>query len=810
MEDDNRPPPPWVPNGANPPWPNQIRPLSDIREITEPSLADLTNRYHNRRPSLKRNGSLSRQNSSSRKDSLSRHPSWKGSIKAGTQNIIEEEHRTIPTCEQTDQSSDYSGPLDNVPRRVPSQGRRSRERNASVLRRQPSVPAAAPRGLGYTIPNRGQSVSPVKEAIGRSDPIYYDLLRRQPSRTFARSIEPNYDILDFPKHQHPRISAELHVGASLFVGGGSIEGHVRVVVDHCERSRHRRQLALSRVSVDLLGVEEMSTSRRNVFLNLATELVDSDNPPPHNMVESLKQLSPLDPFWMLAASNSNLPFLLSLPLDVGPPPFYSKHARIRYILAVTLLVRDQGKQYLVRASQEVSVLSVYDPEKALMSLPSPLTASDEYIRHRDSGMETIKVTAGLHRQVWVSGTNIFVDVHIANNSKKVVKRVELQLERDILFYKHVAATTKERSASQARIFDNNERTILSKGSLKSGSCGWNGISAHTSDMRTCDLELPRGHATVKCGKFFEVRYFLNVIVSASHSKLITVQLPIVLIHMNSLDVVPNSVAQVAAAIEEKRAKSHQRSQSRQPRPPGALPTNDAHVLPHPGSPTNMTRRPSNASVQGRAFAAPRKQSLDRVRSEAEELFALGKLLDTSPRKYHYSPRQRAIASTHKARKGSQSEITYGYQTPPSNRKARILSDEMGEEVEDIRNRLRRMRSNETNRSIISTRNQDPVSGSAVVRRGNSLGSRSQRVGFRDLEKAEVASGSPGANNLNMSRFESLSAAAGRTAHTQTHSHTGQLKKMKSVERWRGPSWFSERRERSRDREDREKMMGNWI
>jgi hypothetical protein len=358
----NHPPPPWIPNGLAPPWTNQVRPLSDIREITEPSLADLTNRHYgiNRRPSLKRNGSISRQNSLSRKGSLSRKDSWKGSIKAGTQNIIDDEHHAIPQYEQADQSSAYSVPLDNVPRRTSSQGGRGRERNALALRRQPSIPAPVPRGLGYTIPNRGRSISPVKEAIRRSDPIYYDLLRRQPSRTFSRSIEPNYDILDFPKHQHPRISAELHVGASLFVGGGSVEGHVRVIVDHCERSRHRRQLALSRVSVDLLGVEEMSSSRRNVFLNLATELIDSDNPPPHNMVDSLKQLSPIDPFWMLAPSSSNLPFMLSLPLDVGPPPFYSKHARIRYILAVTLLIRDQGKQYLVRTSQEASVLSVYD------------------------------------------------------------------------------------------------------------------------------------------------------------------------------------------------------------------------------------------------------------------------------------------------------------------------------------------------------------------------------------------------------------------------------------------------------------------
>jgi hypothetical protein len=71
-----------------------------------------------------------------------------------------------------------------------------------------------------------------------------------------------------------------------------------------------------------------------------------------------------------------------------------------------------------------------------MSLPSPLTASDEYTRNKEPRNEAIKVTAGLHRQVWVSGTIIFVDVHIANNSKKWIKRLELQLERDVLCYKH--------------------------------------------------------------------------------------------------------------------------------------------------------------------------------------------------------------------------------------------------------------------------------------------------------------------------------------------------------------------------------------
>lgn len=73
-----------------------------------------------------------------------------------------------------------------------------------------------------------------------------------------------------------------------------------------------------------------------------------------------------------------------------------------------------------------------------MSLPSPLTASDDYISSRGDGREKITMTAGLHRQVWVSGTSLFTDVHIANNSRRNIKRLELQVERIILCYRHVS------------------------------------------------------------------------------------------------------------------------------------------------------------------------------------------------------------------------------------------------------------------------------------------------------------------------------------------------------------------------------------
>lgn len=64
----------------------------------------------------------------------------------------------------------------------------------------------------------------------------------------------------------------------------------------------------------------------------------------------------------------------------------------------------------------------------------------------------------------------------------------------------------EKSASQARIFDSNERSVLSKSVVKQGAAGWHGVESDQTHIRTCDLEVPRGLATVKCGMCsFELR-----------------------------------------------------------------------------------------------------------------------------------------------------------------------------------------------------------------------------------------------------------------------------------------------------------------
>jgi hypothetical protein len=334
-----------------------------------------------RRPILQRSNSVRGKKTLTRNSSSSRKGSQRSTKRSGpADRFADMEASATPVDNQSDQSSAYSLSLENVPPRSSSRNRLdAREHSAHRLRQtdssRPTMTSTGPLPrqpqwhMAYTVPqNREPSATPIRQASMKPGDLSLNRCPYAFTRTFIRTLDPNTDAVDFPTHRHPRFSAELQVGATTFAGGGSIEGHVRVAVGDVERSRHKRQMAISRISIDLLGVEELSAGKRTVFLNLATELIDSHNPPPRIMVESPNQISPMDPFWNLTPSTTSMPFMISLPLDVGPPPFHSKHARIRYILAATTLIREDSKQYLVRSSQDISVISVYD-RKSSSRLP---------------------------------------------------------------------------------------------------------------------------------------------------------------------------------------------------------------------------------------------------------------------------------------------------------------------------------------------------------------------------------------------------------------------------------------------------------
>ncbi|KAH8153283.1 uncharacterized protein LAJ45_02870 [Morchella importuna] len=304
---------------------------------------------------------------------------------------------------------------------------------------------------------------------------------------------------------------------------------------------------LGRVGIDIVGVEEISFFRKTIFMSIASELIDDEHPPPPAI------LLPTDfdqkTFWKVKPSRSFLPFRLNLPLNVGPGPFQSVRARIRYIIHGTVMYTVNGRKNIVRCCRDIRVISALDPERALLPLETPLLTTEEGPL-RWGGYDTLKVTAGLHRAVWVSGTVAYVDVNIVNNTRRRVNTIRLKLRRHILAYKNTVALAENKSAGHLRVPSWIEHKTLAQSELNVGR-RWKGVKGNQLDVVTCEIEIPRNQLSVKMGRFFEVKYFVDVAVCTLAAKTIRCQLPLTIIHMNSLDIMPNHLLQVAEAFGEK-------------------------------------------------------------------------------------------------------------------------------------------------------------------------------------------------------------------------------------------------------------------
>lgn len=137
-------------------------------------------------------------------------------------------------------------------------------------------------------------------------------------------------------------------------------------------------------------------------------------------------------------------------------------------------------------------------EKVLVNLSSPLVASEELQFTKVDGSLPIKLTAGLHRQTWISGYMLFVDVHINNGSHKTVNKIEVQLVKSTIVHSFPAASTEIGPADSLRIAHHCETSILTRSTMRSSR---DTVAPHSESIRTYCLEVPTGLVSVDTGKF---------------------------------------------------------------------------------------------------------------------------------------------------------------------------------------------------------------------------------------------------------------------------------------------------------------------
>ncbi|KAI4138505.1 MAG: hypothetical protein L6R39_006755 [Caloplaca ligustica] len=461
-----------------------------------------------------------------------------------------------------------------------------------------------PPDYGETVPSRGRSSSPI-----RSGPSV-EQLRRPPSRTFIPLATP-VDIIDFPQIPHPRITVAIHVSAPLFMGGATVEGAITLTIDDGPKTpraaRRLTTMSIDRITVGLVGIER-SGARQHMFTCLMTDLIDEAHPPPVEMARPDQPVS--DRLWEVMPSKNLFPFRLDLPVTLGPPPFKSKKNGISYLISVLVEAKVDGRRVYVRKSEEVVVLTVHDPaEKALVNLPNPLVVTDEVQSSHRGSLETVILTAGVHRQTWISGYPLFVDVRIQNRGSKAVRKVGLQLEKSTFVFAHAAPSADTGLGDTLRLPDRCDKEVIYKAICP----GWQ-VAGQSYDLKTCSLFIPSGLVSVDAGRFFGVRFFLNIRITVSYAYAM-------LLHdvQSSIDVPPNCLAQVAATIEYKHR--HRASNSSDP---------------------------SYRYHAGQAFVAARRQSFEHVARKtmsSDEMTNLANLLgDPHKPSTQQQPRRRASTS----------------------------------------------------------------------------------------------------------------------------------------------------------------------
>ena len=228
-------------------------------------------------------------------------------------------------------------PLKRIPERRSSRLFHPQDPSSNTGEAFVPLPAAPISSFGPTLkpPDlvtlRGRSVSPIRRPTARG----------RSSRTYIPAVLPT-DILDVPKLTHPRLSLDVRLSAPLFMGGATVEGDVRILIDRGFSDRRRSSLPslkLQRVSVSVVGIEYCK-GRQELFRALTTNVVRVSDPP--------------------VAADVTKSFSVDLPVCMGPPPYKSRKAGIKYLVSCLAEAQIAGKVHFVRQSKDITVLTAHD------------------------------------------------------------------------------------------------------------------------------------------------------------------------------------------------------------------------------------------------------------------------------------------------------------------------------------------------------------------------------------------------------------------------------------------------------------------
>lgn len=188
-------------------------------------------------------------------------------------------------------------------------------------------------------------------------------------------------------------------------------------------------------TLTFLAAELASGDTRHIFYHHAAAIGDMPSP-----FSDSQERYPLpcflgdadeEGFRQAVGGTSSFPLALRLPTGRGAKgSFKSKAGEVRYIVIGSIKLKDAdgSQRSIAHFYRHIDVFPFLDPTTILRPLPEPIKASSSK-SFFFGGDGKVALTASVHRDKWIAGQKLYVNVDIRNDTNKRVKAITLSLIR---------------------------------------------------------------------------------------------------------------------------------------------------------------------------------------------------------------------------------------------------------------------------------------------------------------------------------------------------------------------------------------------
>ena len=151
-----------------------------------------------------------------------------------------------------------------------------------------------------------------------------------------------------------------------------------------------------------------------------------------------------------------------------------------------------------------------------------------------------------------------------NDTRRDVRKISVHLVRNLISYKAAAASAAHQAVA-GRVPDKIvsqvvASDVLERKSDKSDDKGWKGIDARSRSTVLRRIDIPTAELSISAGRYFETRYVLHIAAQTGGGKT-TIELPVTIVNMASVDVMPNELGTVTRMVSVYTSKFEDDEQS---------------------------------------------------------------------------------------------------------------------------------------------------------------------------------------------------------------------------------------------------------